>query len=185
MRCLQTNVGRLQTILGNVKGLVLTLLRHYGQVRGRTAKWMQAFTKFDCMESGELLPIAKFHKQEDELETLYDKWLYVLKNLYRLENRPKVLRDKVFDRLFKEAEIAAFSPEELREYEDSLKAYRDIKNSIDTARREGHAEGRAEGLAEGEKNKSVAIARKMKAKGFSASEISEMIGLTEAEIEAL
>ena len=43
--------------------------------------------------------IAKFHKQEDELETLYDKWLYVLKNLYRLENRPKVLRDKVFDRL--------------------------------------------------------------------------------------
>ena len=90
MRCLQTNVGRLQTILGNVKGLVLTLLRHYGQVRGRTAKWMQAFTKFDCMESGEVLPIAKFHKQEDELETLYDKWLYVLKNLYRLENRPKV-----------------------------------------------------------------------------------------------
>ncbi len=125
--------------------------------------------------------IAKFHKQEDELETLYDKWLYVLKILYRLENRPKVLRDKVFDRLFKEAEIAAFSPEELREYEDSLKAYRDIKNSIDTARREGRAEGRAEG----EKNKSVAIALKMKAKGFSASEISEMTGLTEAEIEAL
>ena len=39
-----------------------------------------------------------------------------------------------------EAEIATFTPEELREYEDSLKAYRDIKNSIDTARREGNAE---------------------------------------------
>ena len=38
------------------------------------------------------------------------------------------------------AEIATFTPEELREYEDSLKAYRDIKNSIDTARREGNAE---------------------------------------------
>ena len=46
-----------------------------------------------------------------------------------------------------EAEIATFTPEELREYEDSLKAYRDIKNSIDTARREGRAEGHAEGLA--------------------------------------
>ena len=34
-----------------------------------------------------------------------------------------------------EAEIATFTPEELREYEDSLKAYRDIKNSIDTARK--------------------------------------------------
>ena len=59
------------------------------------------------------------------------------------------IEDKVFDRLFKEAEIATFTPEELREYEDSLKAYRDIKNSIDSARREGRAEGRAEGLAEG------------------------------------
>ena len=59
------------------------------------------------------------------------------------------IEDKVFDRLFKEAEKATFTPEELREYEDSLKAYRDIKNSIDSARREGRAEGLAEGLAEG------------------------------------
>ena len=93
--------------------------------------------------------IAKFKKTEDELETLYDKWLYMLKNLYKLENRPKALRDKVFDRLFQEAEIAKFTPEELREYEDSLKAYRDIKNSIETAKREGIAEGRREGIAEG------------------------------------
>ena len=40
------------------------------------------------------------------------------------------------ERYIKEAEIATFTPEELREYEDSLKAYRDIKNSIDTARKE-------------------------------------------------
>ena len=46
-------------------------------------------------------------------------------------------------RLFQEAEIAKFTPEELREYEDSLKAYRDIKNSIETAKREGRAEGEA------------------------------------------
>ena len=39
-----------------------------------------------------------------------------------------------------EAEIAKFTPVELKEYEDSLKAYRDIKNSIDMARREGNAE---------------------------------------------
>ena len=157
--------------------------------------------------------IARFQKKEEELETLYDKWLYVLKNLYKLESRPQALRDKVFDRLFKEAEIAAFTPEELREYEDSLKAYRDIKNSIETARREGLEKGRAEGLekgraeglekgraeglekgraeglekgrAEGEKSKSVTIARKMKEKGFPASEISEVTGLAEEEIEAL
>ena len=83
------------------------------------------------------------------------------------------IEDKVFDRLFKEAEIAKFTPEELREYEDSLKAYRDIKNSIDTARREGRAEEKMD------------IARKMKSKGFTASDISEMTGLSDEEIKVL
>ena len=43
------------------------------------------------------------------------------------------------------AEIATFTPEELREYEDSLKTYRDLKNSLDTAEEKGRVEGRVEG----------------------------------------
>ena len=39
------------------------------------------------------------------------------------------------------AEIAKFTPQEMREYETSKMAYRDIKNSVDTAKREGIAEG--------------------------------------------
>ena len=129
--------------------------------------------------------IAKFKKKEDELETLYDKWLFVLKNLYKLESRPKALRDKVFDRLFKEAEIATFTPEELREYEDSLKAYRDIKNSIDTARREGRVEGREEGRVEGRVEEKIAIARNLKSMGMSISDISKATGLQEEEIVSI
>ena len=93
--------------------------------------------------------IAKFNKSLEELETLYDKWLYALKNLYKLTQRPKALYDKVFDRLFEEAEIARFTPQEQREYEASKMAYRDIKNSIDTAKREGKEEGLAEGMEKG------------------------------------
>ena len=133
--------------------------------------------------------VTKFNKTEDELVTLYDKWIYALKNLAKLTDRPAALRDKIFDRLFQVAEIARFTPTELREYEDSLKAYRDIKNSIDSARREGraegHAEGLAEGLAEGHAEEKKVIARKMKSRGFSATDISEMTGLAEEEIEAL
>ena len=62
--------------------------------------------------------IAKFNKPLDKLHTIYDKWLYALKNLSRLTERPKELRNKVFDRLFEEAEIAKFSKLELKEYED-------------------------------------------------------------------
>ena len=125
--------------------------------------------------------IAKFKKTEDELETLYDKWLYMLKNLYKLENRPKALRDKVFDRLFQEAEIAKFTPEELREYEDSLKAYRDIKNSIETAKREGIAEGRAEGEAMEKK----ATIKRLLASGASVDIIAIATELTHDNVQLL
>ena len=90
--------------------------------------------------------VAKFDKTEDELATPYEKWLFVLKNLSRLDKRPASLKEKIFHKLFDEAQIARFTPKELHEYEDSLKAYRDIQNSIDTALRDGIEKGRADGL---------------------------------------
>ena len=151
------------------------------------------------------MEIAKFNKSLDELETLYDKWLYALKNLYKLTQRPKALCDKVFDRLFEEAEIAKFTPQEQREYEASKMAYRDIKNSIDTAKREGKEEGLAEGmekglaegmekgLAEGMKKgmekgmnkRSLEIARKMLANGMDAATVMEITGLSESQLQQL
>ena len=87
------------------------------------------------------LEMPKFTKKEDELETHFDKWLFVLKNLEDLTKRPARLQEKVFRKLFKQAEIANYSDAEYTEYEESLKAYRDLKNSIDTAFSEGMAEG--------------------------------------------
>ena len=100
---------------------------------------------FNDKLSFKYVEIAKFNKTEEELDTLYDKWLYVLKNLSRLDERPSALKEKVFTKLFEEAEIAKFTPTELKEYEDSLKAYRDVKNSIDTALEKGREEGMAKG----------------------------------------
>ena len=69
--------------------------------------------------------------------------------------------------------------------EESHKTYRDLKNSLDTAEEKGRNEGREEGRAEGRAEEKLDIARKMKSKGFTASEISEMTGLSEDEIKAL
>lgn len=99
------------------------------------------------------IEIPKFNKKEDELVTMFDKWMYVLKNLSRLMERPAALQERIFTKLFEQAEIARFNAEDLKEYEDSVNAYRDILNAIKTAERikyaEGKAEGKAEGLAEG------------------------------------
>ena len=119
------------------------------------------------------------------MDTLYEKWLYALKNLYKLTQRPKELCDKVFDRLFEEAEIAKFTPQEMREYETSKMAYRDIKNSVDTAKREGIAEGMeigmakgkqeglAEGMEKGMNQKALEIAENMLTMGLSAEQVAK------------
>lgn len=119
------------------------------------------------------IELPKFKKQEDELETHFDKWLYVFRHLSNLQDRPKKLQDRVFQKLFDAAEIAKFSPEERDAYEDSLKYYRDLKNVIDTSREEGMIEGIEK------------IAKKMKEKGMSNSEISELTGLNDDELNDL
>ena len=104
-----------------------------------------------------------------------------------------LLTDKVFDRLFEEAEIAKFTPQEMREYETSKMAYRDIKNSVDTAKREGIAEGMEKGMkeglekgrAEGMNQRSLDIARNMLADGVDINQIMKYSGLTQEQIEKL
>lgn len=121
--------------------------------------------------------VGRFDKTDDELISLSDKWMFVLKNLSRLDNRPSSLREKIFTKLFDAAAIARFTPMELREYEDSLKAYRDIKNSLDTAKEEGREEGRAEGIA--------MVVKNMHAKGMDIDVIASITGLNKDEVESL
>nr|WP_297134318.1 hypothetical protein [uncultured Prevotella sp.] len=96
-----------------------------------------------------------------------------------------LLCDKVFDRLFEEAEIAKFTPQEMREYEASKMAYRDIKNSIDTAKQEGLAEGMELGMEKGMNQKALDIARNMLADGVDINLIMKYSGLTQEQIEKL
>ena len=104
-----------------------------------------------------------------------------------------LLTDFGFDRFFEEAEIAKFTPQEMREYETSKMAYRDIKNSVDTAKREGIAEGMeigmkegmekgmakgkqeglAEGMEKGMNQKALEIAENMLAMGLSAEQVAK------------
>ena len=100
-----------------------------------------------------------------------------------------LLTDFGFDRLFEEAEIAKFTPQEMREYETSKMAYRDIKNSVDTAKREGIAEGKEigmkEGMEKGMNQKALDIARNMLADGVDINLIMKYSGLTQEQIEKL
>ena len=78
------------------------------------------------------LEMPKFTKGLNELETRLDKWLYLIRNLHRLDNIPDKLREKVFEQLFEAAEIARFTPDQMRSYEKSLNYYREMKESLAT-----------------------------------------------------
>ena len=107
------------------------------------------------------LEMPKFTKTEDELETMFDKWMFVLHNLYRLLERPKALQDRIFQKLFEQAEIARYSESERRQYEESKKVFWDnysvmktaenkgIRKGLEQGRAEGLEQGRAEGLEQG------------------------------------
>lgn len=131
------------------------------------------------------LEMPKFNKTEDELETMFDKWLFVLRNLSSLLERPRALQNRVFDRLFEAAEIAKFSKTELSEYWDSLKIFRDWYSVISTAERKGREEGKAEGLEEGAKKANLNNARNLKKLGVAVNIISQATGLTSEEIDQI
>lgn len=135
------------------------------------------------------LEMPKFNKGEDKLENMFDKWLFVLRNLSRLLERPRALQERVFLKLFEAAEIAKFTKTQYEAYEDSLKVYRDWQNTISTAElkgeAKGRAKGRAEGRAEGRAVEKMENARKLKSLGVAAGIIAEATGLTAEEIEEL
>jgi len=131
------------------------------------------------------LEMPKFQKTEDELVTMFDKWMFALKNLSRLLERPKALQDRIFTKLFEQAEIARYSLTERRQYEESRKDMWDYFSTMKTAVDKGRAEGRAEVRAEGRAEGILSIARKMKQRGKSISEIAEMTDLSPDEIEKL
>ena len=143
------------------------------------------------------LEMPKFRKTEAELESLLDKWLYALKNLPRLLERPAALQERIFKKFFDVAETANLSKEDYAKYFESEKAYYDLDGAFRTAAAKGMekglakglAKGRAEGLkkgrAEGEHEKALESARRMKADGMPAELIVKYTGLTVETINGL
>ncbi|WP_114752781.1 Rpn family recombination-promoting nuclease/putative transposase [Pleomorphovibrio marinus] len=85
--------------------------------------------------------VPKFAKNESELETKFDKWLYVLKHLEYLERVPVRIREKIFEKVMDIATLINLEKKDRKAYEQSLKQYRDLKNALDASKLEGEKLG--------------------------------------------
>ena len=123
------------------------------------------------------LELPKFSKNADELETNFDRWVYLLKKLPTFENRPPELKGKVFDMLFRLADISQLTPEEMEKYKKSITEYADVQDAMLYASEVAMEKGREEGI-----EKVVLNCLKI---DMPIEEISKITDLTVEQIEKL
>lgn len=131
------------------------------------------------------LSLPFFDKSEEECETGFEKWIYVLKYMEVLERLPFTAQKKIFDHLAKLPDVRFLSSEEREKYDESIKAADDYYGVLMSYYMNGIDEGVAKGEARGSHHKSLEIAKKMMAKGMDENTIMEITGLTQEEIRKL
>jgi len=151
------------------------------------------------------IELPKFNRTLGELSTNFERWIYLLKHLPTFENRPPELQGKVFDKLFKYAEIEQLSQKEMENYRKSVLEYDDVQDAMEYARElaaeAGRQEGRKKGLEEGtlmgleegkrkglEEGKKIlqsSVAKKCIQKGMTLEEIADLTGLTKQEVQSI
>ncbi len=127
------------------------------------------------------LQMPLFTKQEHELTTHFDKWIYFLKNLENFDHIPAILNEPIFQKGFEIAELAHLKPKQFDDYQKSLLEYWELKNVMDTSFEEGKIEGKVEGKIEEKQS----IAKGMLAEKLPLELIIKLTGLTAVEIESL
>ena len=123
------------------------------------------------------LELGRFKKGINEIETPFEKFMYLLRHMHEMTSIPAVFKTPEFERLFILAEIGKFSPEEYEQYQKSLKIMSDYYNIIDNAVEEAEKRG--------ELSRALRMARAMLANGESIDTISKYTELSVEEIEAL
>ncbi len=131
------------------------------------------------------LEMPNFKKEENELVTRLEKWLYFIKNLNSLDHIPAIFNNEVvFSQAFEKAEISALSNVEYNNYINSMKGYSDLKATIETA--VGEAVTIALSKADAEKMEAIFnIAKNLKTMGLSTTDIAQSTGLSLEQIQAL
>lgn len=127
------------------------------------------------------LEMPKLVDMEIKIDTMRDKWMYALNALCHTDQQPPELTEEIFQKLFREAELANFNEEQLFSYRMSVL---DICNNYSVCEyynQEGKKEGKKEGMAEA----NLENAKKMKALGIADDIIFQVTGVTNEELATI
>ena len=155
------------------------------------------------------IELPRFNKEEEECETDFERWIYVLKHMDTLDRMPFKARKAIFERLERIGSMANLTPKQRAQYEAEWKMYNDYYNTLDFAvekgmkkgmeegmekglqkgleegLQKGLQKGKAEGKAEGRQEEKHSIALNLKKLGVSIEQIAFATSLSIEEIEKL
>ena len=141
---------------------------HYGQITDRdTNRVMYNKLSFIYIE------LPKFKKSEKELSNHLEKWLWFFNKLSKLDKIPESFKEDIIEDAFYLSELAKMKPEKRKEYELSLKHYRDWINTLNCAE------------AKGRDKEKIKIAKTSILEGLNNKTISTITGLSINDIKKL
>jgi predicted transposase/invertase (TIGR01784 family) len=156
---------------------------HTGMLKDQDGKVIYDKLQFIYLE------MPRFQKEEHELESRLDQWLYFIKHLEDFQQIPEIFKDSVFISAFKAAEIAQYNEQERYAYHESLKTLRDnyavFEYALETATAEAEKKGLEKGMEKGENRAYYKAIKNLEAKGKSLPEISDLLDLSIEEIIAI
>ena len=134
--------------------------------------------------------LERFTKTLEECTTEQDKLFFWFKNSWKYKKLPEEFTEDVFiSDLANACLVAAFSKKKFNEYMSAMKNERDLQYRMkihhDRGFAEGREEGREEGRKEGEMESKIAIARNLLAQGLAIETISQCVGLSIEELNAI
>jgi predicted transposase/invertase (TIGR01784 family) len=127
------------------------------------------------------LQMPLFNKQEHELETHFDKWVYFLKHLEDFEHIPVILNEPIFKKGFEIAEISHLNSDQYDDYLKSILEYNEVTAVAETA----FDNGKVVGIEEGQRIEKIQTAQKMLSAGLDITLIASMTDLSIDEIQSL
>lgn len=124
-------------------------------------------------------------KRWEECKTEYEKIVFLIKNMHKMDKRSKAYKSGEYDEMFREAEISSMVAEDVVAYSDSVQKYYDDMAALEYATRAaqkkglemGMEEGRAQGMAQGMAQGKEEIIRTLFANGMKPDLISDFTNI--------
>jgi len=126
-------------------------------------------TKFSDRLNFVFIQLPNFTKDVTELESNFDCWLYSLRDMDKLTDKPAAVQGRVFERLFNIAQIKRLNKEEMEAYNRDILKYSDVRSAVLFAQEEGQA----------------LTLQKLASKGVPVQSLSEWMDMPLHEVEKI